>query len=292
LGKGAKMMLEMKKRILTLIKEYMKNGKDIDEEYIVRLIKILVEFRSLENYVNTSRISFDDRLPSVAKFYFEGKGIKINLSELKTEIDDYRGIIGIDELTSLYCSHAITNEVFAHETDHADHLRIIDSERRDQLANILRATYGLSDRDIMSDISMKEKNAIYMNFHSLAPEERLADGYAYDLVCDILRRLNREEAGALNILEASYRFIALDELLESYDESEALFGTEEGDSVGPTFGYFQLMSLKNIEDLSNSLGTLPLKDRFLLGLSLSKQELKTLYGLEDSLEKRISYYKK
>lgn len=280
----------MKKRLLLLIREYVKSGRSLDEDYIINILKILVEFRGLENYINVEKTDFGSLLKVIAKYYFKDKIIKVNMQNLGFEIEDYRSIFERNKKCSAYFPLVVATEILTHETGHAEHMRVIGSDRDDIEASIIRTTYRLSEEDV-GKIVMEERNAIYNHFNSFAPEERLADSHAYGIMADVLKELNRIELGDLGLLEYSYKFLALDNLLAPYDEAEDMFGQDENGCVSPTVSYFHLMGVKDSNVLDSSFRNLPLKDRFLLGLPVSKDELLTLYKLEESVEKRISFYK-
>lgn len=283
-------MNEMKKRLLLLIRDYAKSGREVDENYIVNLLKLLVEFKRLEGYVKIENTKFDSMLSSVAKYYFKEKMVRINPQNLDLEIGEYRKFYERYKKCLAYIPLVVTSEILLHETEHAGHIRVIGSDRDDIESSIIRTTYNLSEEDV-GKIVMEERNAIYNHFNSFAPEERLADSCAYEIIADVLKELNRIELGDLGFLEYSYKFMALDSLLAPYDEAEAMFGQDENGCVSPTISYFNLMDVKDSNVLNSSSKNLPLKDRFLLGLPVSKDELLTLYKLEESVEKRISFYK-
>ncbi len=294
-------MTEMKQQILGLIREYVKSGRELDEDYISRLFHILVSCQRLEKYFKIEDFLYDNTLSSTAQYFIKEKTLKINRNLLSLELEDYIKALAADGIETAYLPFTYLAEILVHESEHAAQIRELDNPNDSVRNRILQTTYKgsefefltleklstLSREEVFLYLAKKkaftERDEVYGSYHSYAPEERLANVQAFDVVADVIRGLNYLDGGKLSQFDYDYRYWALDDLLEPYKEPEDL---------NPTGMYFDLMKLEGPDLSMEAVKSLSFKERFELGLPITPQEFERLEGVKDCLDKRISLYKK
>lgn len=297
-------MVEMRIELLRLIREYIKSSKTIDEDYIIRMIGIITKYRRLEEYVKVNDTIFTFDNDEIASYKIRERCVCVDLDYLLFEAKDYINPLN-GELENLYGIHMAVLEILSHEIEHANQQRIIKLNR-DAKQKILRATYSLIDEskldktdeevDNMSASEralfdrqlqkMVKKVFTYRAFHFLAPEERLADVYAYKQINILLGMANNMEGGRLISLRTLYWYLSLYYLIGPYERISSFAG-EDDSRVSPTIVYFSLMDYDDLATLHNLARKLNPKEAFELGLDLNPKVLKLLQDKRDRLSTKL-----
>lgn len=298
-------MQEMKIEILKLVKEYLKSSKPIDEDYIVRLIGIIVKYRHLSKYLKVDETDFTYDSLTLASYKFRDKKIIFDLAGLTEEAEQYFESFKFDYASYEYAPHIIACETVSHEIEHANQQRFILRPTANVKSRILAASYSSSDFKLLNEQEVNalspqarityelelheniERARIYSCFHDLAPEERLADIWAYKLTIDLLDMIDQESSGLIRPLSDYYKYDSLHFMLNPY---RTVLSVSNGNfNISPTMMYLTLMDYDDILSLLEIDKGLSLKSRFEMGLRLSKKEFDSFRQKEEELERRITF---
>lgn len=260
--------------IADLTDEFIKKNNSIYENYIKELIRIIVLYDGLEDYVKSIII----KKLSCYSIYNVTDGIiycdlKRQLNSFGKETADFYNSASEREINGgkyLYIA-----QMLMHECDHAKQYKKSTSNELDLGTRILRSVYlsylqpdehislcsfhTIGDYiqrllfDVLNDI-------LYNWYYEYAPEDRLADIDSYKKTLEIAKLLG---------LECSYKYhlsMLYDTYLDSYDQEEP-----------PTIYYFMKTRRKELaEELGRLSDSLDFDTRLNLGLSLTKNERKKL----------------
>ncbi len=290
-------MSELKQQVLKLIREYVKSGRQLDEEYIMDLFYLIVRYRRLEEYFKIEDGIFRYGLKGLAGYCQIDKTLTINPNKLAVGIDEAEKVFESYGIPTEYVSFITTIELLIHESEHAMHMKELDSPDGSLRNRILAVAYALIrfesltseelsrlSPEELSQYRQKERTYdLYLEYHDFAPEERLAHLQSYGFVADIIRGLNCLDGGKQAHFEYRYRYWAMERLLENY---EKLY------DLNPTDCYFTLLDCDKLDLSLRRVRSFTLKERFELGVPITRRELKRLEGVKDCLEKRLSLYEK
>lgn len=196
--------------LLELIYNSVSNNKPVDENYIDKIIEIIVNEYSLNDYVKNRKIvnkPWDGRKKiRAAEYGLFSKIITINLQTF-IEVLKYKSRkLGLDSLqAALFITKEITGSI-EHELEHAHQAKKYDYGA-DNLENlIIRGSFnhispfrndsyydelislGYSEKEIHDMLSgIKNKISTLYEFN---PMERLAEYYSQKSIAEILKELN------------------------------------------------------------------------------------------------------
>lgn len=206
----------MEKNILDIIKSYNTFNKPVDDEFIQKIIIILVKKYKLENYVKGVTIT---RLPNIGIYYDPRiKKIIVNISELKyivnKKIKNYK--------ENSFLKYVFTLESIIHQLEYAYQIKFKDEneflgsdlleDAEDFIDNILNL---ICENGLKKSVNLLlETGYNYKKNIKLSPNERIADINTYNLLIQELQDLNDNEVDT--ILNNEYYL----SILRGYEISE------------------------------------------------------------------------
>ena len=200
----------MEVELLKLIYDYSIAGKLADQEYIEKLVEIIVSNRRLDDYVKTigfvNNFEKSNNLISVACYSSLNEKIMVDLESVAIVVDKQRKY---DKLYNTYFEKIMHRNLFVtgillHELEHAyQNKKAEDISDKTIEANIVRACLSVNmmlrdSRFIkhlkesgfsISDINhhVEAMNRIYLHNYIFDPCERLAQVYSNTLIFDAVR---------------------------------------------------------------------------------------------------------
>jgi len=282
----------MESELLRLVYDYSVNRKLIDNEYIEKIIDIVIRYKKIDKYVKVLEILtskdfvIDVDMETIAVYNSFSQKITVFSDMIDRVLNIQNGYERLfNSVEQLFCKNLVIAQLILHELEHADQNRIIDDEKTIE-AKILAFSMGYSNSTILKKLvacgfSNEQlecyktfKYKIYIENYFLAPEERLAQAKSNQEIIKILLLIKKYVP---NLIE----FYKLKEL-----ESMMLgFRIEHGNVVCPTITYFQeagvpFGSIRSfdwyIEDLQQSLVLANTKysfeDRLMYGLPINYEE--------------------
>ena len=276
-----KLILELKKYFI----DAYKNKISLNEDFIYKLGEILVNNLDLSDYVKDIQI------------------INLNGKDLGQYIRS-RKIVTYDLASVIHLLNSVTNlnlsydsrilyyyvsilEFLAHEIEHANQYKKanfndVNLENR-ILANSLMFKGAYSNvlfynevvkifGTMKADDYFKQKFNVYTDNHDLAPEEKLANYYAINLILEILKEYP-DNKDLINFK----KYILLKYLMMGYDKD-----------LSPTDTYLHKLNIDISKDLNKD--DLKLFRRLSLGLKIKEEEYKDLNLMSRRLAKIVYSY--
>lgn len=272
------------KAMIDSIKAY----KDIDNEFISKILEIVTDALRINDYLKGERIvnkpwNRQSKIEA-ARYSYISRIVKINLQTL-LEYSLYRGqILGLNRQEVIYYlySQIISNVV--HELTHAYELKEHEEGKLDIEGLVISSSFsqfmffkdeeyfeklldmGLSEREIYEYVKSLERT--YNATYQYNPLERLAEYNAHNTMAEIFKILGTE-------MRLSY--------YECYMLcSNFLKGYQKG-LVPARFYLSQIDSLSNWERIKTLAMGEDLTSRLSLGLPISKEEYASLEDTTTSL---------
>ncbi len=241
----------MSKELLNLIHYYSSMFKTVDEEYIRKLVKIVISSKLLEDYVKEVEIVKGDHLNKkfsqgreVANYSFASKKISVfyeNLMLYKFQYIYHQEFLNHFEFVIV--KNLIMSQKILHELEHANQhkmmiqndgsleaevLRLsIDPTLGDEFKSLLSITNFLSVIKSLGDFNDKRGENYTQNYF-LAPEERLANIKSHQEILDTFSVMG---GFATNILNYE-KICILENMLQGYIN-------KKGDLISPTVTYLK-----------------------------------------------------
>lgn len=280
-------MQERKIEILKLIKYYATHGKKCDREYIMTLIELITQYRYLEDYINLAKSKLKSfSFKGQYAIYLAKDNIIYAYSHQISKFLKQLHMMFNERFTPIGCEYKLllaVLEIIAHETEHANEKRIIESGEDSLKREILELSMNpikilcppISESELIkrgftsylreSSEIIKKVNMAQKQFYTISPHEVIAEAWADEFSLEILRELTKEYGYELKDLYHYNYCLMLYKNLKHYSTS-----------LCPTFEYFKAMGLlDSLEIPINLKGVgLSLDERMLLGLEISSEELR------------------
>lgn len=260
----------MEKEILDIINEYQHMDKDIDIDFIMRIITLARKYYNLKHYVENTEIRYDTNMPQ-AQYNVIAKEIYVNPEFINKVLfslnDEFKNLKYNKLFRYLY-----TSKILLHEIEHANQHKKI-REQNDIESEILRAEYSVSYDIMQNSTLVKIPKLIYQNklrkkYYDFSPSERLAEHIACEHIEKIANEIQDETSCNLiqhfkywNILRG-YNVGVINNLSNSPTKTYL-------EKINPSYDYSIIANLE--KDISQY-------DKIKFGLEADKKELnKTAY---------------
>lgn len=244
----------MEQEILKLVYDYSKNGKLADRDFILKLITIVVEHKTLNSYIRRLKMcnkpTNEENELHLAEYSMCEKEIVVNLTGLDNYLKICYGKYSemFNNIEKLFYGNLIVSQVILHELEHADQNKKFDSNDMDTETRLikisLREVKLLKDPEALFDVYIKmgltpqevicyfqRKKQLYKEYYDYNPIERLAQIRAYKTITDSICSLKDRLPNLYELEYASY----IKNLLAGYEyDSNGL--------VAPTVRYMTGMN--------------------------------------------------
>ncbi len=278
-----KLILELTKYIL----DAYKGSVPLNEDYVYALGDIIINNLDLNNYVKNIQFrNLDEK--ALGRYVSSKKVINYDLRAVISLLSSVKNInLSYDSKKLYYYISAL--EFLAHELEHANQYKKINKPDIDLENKILTSSLLFKNawnNDLFYNMALEilgkdklknflqDKNKIYMDNWSIAPEEKLANYYAGSLILKILNNFNQYED-----LIKFKRFIFLKYLMDGYDTT-----------LNPTKVYLEKIKANLLTEKEINGEGLTLIRRLSLGLRISDKERNELNNLSVEMPRDVYHY--
>ena len=262
----------MEKELLELLLHYSLNDK-IGDEYIERIVAIVVKYRKLERYVKGIeyvKLSslFKDNI-TLGSYITQTNKIDIDLNAVKAYIDIY------DDLFHQYSKKEkqifkgiLIMQKVLHELEHANQKKLTKDKNYKNSTEVKLLSYAfLADKD-------REK---YIEFYDFNPVERMAEDNSFIICLNIINQKN-DELNKVLLYMMKHRLDILSHAYKkmsdyNYCPTELYLKSNCLDQVWKDFNFYNSNSKLLRENVMNKYN---LNQRLHLGLYLTEKEYKKL----------------
>lgn len=168
-------------KIYDLILRYLTFGKKVDNDFFYELVKIVVDYESLQEYVKY--LSFDETFPG-GVFSFADKSITISKHAIKLYSKKVCDKFQFSKIERDIAEILISTSLILHELEHASQTKLLSSGDNGLESKILSASN--LEYHILSKNEQIDENSIdylrllrwqktYLKYYEFSPEERMAD---------------------------------------------------------------------------------------------------------------------
>lgn len=280
--------------LLKLIYQYSSKRKLVDNNYIDKLIDIIVTQKQLNKYIYKLEIlpygEYREIGRLLANYNPNSKTLRVFnncITDMLKEKDKYR--ILFTDIEQMFYNNLLITQIILHELEHINQRKIIDSEDGIE-AGILKASMlridlekvnellklGCNKEEILvrfqEDIRRKRQN--YKENYYYAPEERLAEIKSYEEIIKVISEIKEFIPNLLDFENTNL----LENMLRGYECQEY----QEGIIMPPTFHYllqsgqslqqFEWFDSEYSKCLEFTKEKYKLKDRMKFGLLIDEDE--------------------
>lgn len=268
----------IKYQLISLIYDYVKNNRVLDQNFINSILDVVINELGLNDYVIDSEIKNvqgkSRKRYLIANYDFYHRIIEVNLQialeRLKKEAKKLR-------LSSIETSYFIAKELAEatlHELEHANQVKKFDVDGNNIESLIIKGAFAHKNiirRDIlfflMNGYSEKELRTRYrivkrgIKFYKYDPLERLADYHALSYIKELLKELNVGDRVMLHTYYEEYK-----NYIRGYELQKE-----------PTkFFLAKVEGLKDWSEIERLSKNCDLNTRLSLGLPITKDEYQDL----------------
>lgn len=285
----------MELEILKLIYDYSKNGKIADEDFINKIIELIVNEKKLDKYLRNvvflnQGIARSDGT-TIAYYDYREKNIAVSLKDMKKALDDNSRITSLfKDFEQIMALNLAITRFMLHELEHANQSKRIFNSLDDSIeTKLLKASTKyykfLSNGDLMEKICFDKAseeeilayasqiNKLYREYYLYNPSERLADIISYKTILNIIRPIENN-VSKLKIFE---RELFLSALLRGYQTlynritcpTETFLSGTNQNEVWSKFDFYDDDDSKLLEKASEQYS---ISKRFNLGLPITNEE--------------------
>lgn len=283
----------LEEELLRVIYDAVANGKELDENFIVQVVEILVCNLGLNDYVRS--ISFEKYGDKSLASYTRNYQIKVFFCSIKRIIEESSGLV-LTPLEKKYNPYCQVTEFLRHEVEHANQVRTLVVQGSNIETRILTAEderNKMRDRELNRIVKypfllyhlalMKRKIGLsldkkkYDKYWGYISSERLANIHAYNLILNLLSRFSKAESSSFPNLERFY----MDSL-----ESIVTFGYDK--TFAPILFYLEkFKQYGDWLDILKMSENLELEDRLALGLKVTPLELESFEKNKEKVMAKI-----
>ena len=265
----------MEEKIYKLAYDYAINKKIVDEEYIDKVMDIVVDKWELnddiEELVFFNAIEFSNNKVMVLGYDFVRKKVYVDVEKLKDYANNSAVMLSdLPDLEKYLFYNLFMTEAIIHELIHARQHKMLSSGCNNSIeARLVKAsipvTYGLDKTNSINPTN-EENRKIYLENYDIAPFERFAVLGSCKTIKDVVPS-NKDELFRLRFL------------LDHYYSFRQLSGYKQDNNqaMSPTHLY---LSRTNQLQLWNEIKdeVLSLDDKLYLGLELTNEEHKEAFS--------------
>ncbi len=270
----------MEIEILKLIRTYIAEHREPDEEYIRTLFEIIVSQRKLEDYIDCNRIKMtrtanDENVASYLKG--EGKvGIQISWPLIKHLIHTLKGDLGCEfkDIERRYLILLAVAEIVYEETEFAAQEKALDSKDDSIKTRIIASSIDALSLKIRRPENMNILEKIAHSIHVTAQKRKIENKYTSLLDFAPGQRMADIETinSSLVLLRSMYAHEDSDfKLLYAYEEGRKMNMTLHAyhTTLSPTMHYFANMGYSFERSNPFDGETITLDERMFLGLDIN-----------------------
>ena len=294
----------MELEILRLVYDYSVKGKLVDQQFLDKLVEIIVTKRSLNDYVKDAKIS---QLPSkisenaCASYSLIDKKIQLYIPAINNVLEHESNFdVLFEEHEKILFRNFIITQSILHELEHAyQYKKAKDKNNQSIEKKIISAclivNLTLSDPNIQSRkifdmmnideylnllIHLKNNRELNKKYYRINPVERLAQVYSYITVVNSLKPIK-------DVIPSLYEF----ENACLYEQMIRMYPESWQNGVCPTQVFFYSMGQQkswdklgiigetNSEIIENACSKLDVFDRLTLGLPVRESEYDGMHDL-------------
>lgn len=284
------MIEKMYMEIIELLYKYMKDNKEIDNDFAETVVNIATRYLELEYYVRSIDIvnapsNYSNRTPS-GVYSRDSKMIRFYL---QATVDFWKNIsykIYANDIEKKLLVYLTIIKNLLHEVEHANQSKKVDASTNDIETYLLKLSIMPTEASIsklcesifFKDSGLSEdrminaynfiKSLLYMRLYQFAPEERLAEYYAYNAIFHILDLLNIKLLAGSQ-LNTNFPYVSqlqrtfyYDSLLQGYDKV-----------ASPTKYYLEQIGNTDFEIIDSKSQNLSMERKLSLGLEVDEDYL-------------------
>lgn len=276
-----KLLLELKKYFITSYQ----NKVPINANFIQELGRIFITNLNLDNYIKEIQVKNLNN-KDLGQYIRSRNIVTYDLARVIHLLNSVKDLNLSSDSKDLYYYVSVL-EFLAHEIEHANQYKKIYSKENSLENKIL--THSLMFKESFSnevfyrmavnifgetkiDTYFNQKFNAYINNHDLAPEEKLANYYAINLILEILKEFPHHK-DLINFK----KYILLKYLMLGYDIT-----------LSPTTTYLNKLNIYTSNEFNED--NLSLARRLSLGLKISPDEREKLNLITKRLAKNVYHY--
>ena len=267
----------MELKLLRIIYDYTKQRKIIDRKFLDKFIEIVVNYKSLDDYVKF--VTFSEEIQSkdsgtiLASYNHLLKRIRVNYYSIVEYLENFENkYCYFSDFENLFLKNLEIVQLILHELEHANQFNKCENS----------STY---ESMLLRESLFCSNNNLYKSAYNYAPEERLANIISYREIINILNYIKELVPNLLNF--ENYKL--LDYAINDYQIIDS-------NIIPPTIYYFFIgnmnESLRRL-GLINSDGTIKqnienefdYEKRLTYGLSISNYEFHSLHNQVNSMNR-------
>lgn len=196
-------------KLLKLLFDYSRQGKIIDQDYMDKLVEIVVTEEGLDNYVRKAKIVADELQKSnrtsdriaLAEYNSLYKMISLyanNINRILEHYEQYLPLFTPGE--QLFFQNITISQIILHELEHANQERMIEEDYKKE--SLETTILSLSEKKVrpwhiekllesgypphLIAVYLKAKESHYKENYMMAPQERLAEIKSQQQILDML----------------------------------------------------------------------------------------------------------
>lgn len=283
----------MELEIINLVLDYSVNGIIADANFINKVIEIVVNGKSIGEYVHT--VGFTDKLDNgvLATYNFSKRRILIGYEFIPAFIEEYNRCDNLfTKLEQIMLRNLVITQIILHELEHASQNKKVDNVLDDSIeTKLLRVSLTLqriinnpnfSERLLDGSISLEEFSAfVFQNvqlsekYYQLDPLERLAQINSFKTLLSSIYLVKDDVPNLYKFEYASLVGAMLDGYKESFKEgscpTEVYLSKTGHEKMWREFDFYDSKFKRLLNNVSDEYS---LDMRLSLGLPISKSEFK------------------
>ncbi len=279
----------IKYRLISLIYDYVKNNRVLDQNFINSILDVVINELELNDYIIDSKIinvpGKSRKRYLMANYDFYSRIIEINLQVALERLKEEAKKLRLSSIETSYFIAKELAEAILHESEHVHQVKEYDRDGNNLESLIIKRAFahktiirsdillllmnGYSEKELLTRYKTIKRGIKYYKYD---PLERLADYHALNYIKEILKELNVGNRIMLHTYCEEYKNYIRGYKLQK--EPTKFFLAKVGG-----FDYWQ-----EIERLSTDCD---LKTRLSLGLSITKDEYQELENRTRRLRKAL-----
>jgi hypothetical protein len=279
----------IKYRLISLIYDYVKNNRVLDQNFINSILDVVIYELELNDYIIDSKIinvpGKSRKRYLMANYDFYSRIIEVNLQVALERLKEEAKKLRLSSIETSYFIAKELAEAILHELEHAHQVKEYDRDGNNLESLIIKRAFahktiirsdillllmnGYSEKELLTRYKTIKRGIKYYKYD---PLERLADYHALNYIKEILKELNVGDRIMLHTYCEEYKNYIRGYKLQK--EPTKFFLAKVGG-----FEYWQ-----EIERLSTDCD---LKTRLSLGLSITKDEYQELENRTRRLRKAL-----
>lgn len=279
----------IKYRLISLIYDYVKNNRVLDQNFINSILDVVIYELELNDYIIDSKIinvpGKSRKRYLMANYDFYSRIIEVNLQVALERLKEEAKKLRLSSIETSYFIAKELAEAILHESEHAHQVKEYDRDGNNLESLIIKRAFahktiirsdillllmnGYSEKELLTRYKTIKRGIKYYKYD---PLERLADYHALNYIKEILKELNVGDRIMLHTYCEEYKNYIRGYKLQK--EPTKFFLAKVGG-----FDYWQ-----EIERLSTDCD---LKTRLSLGLSITKDEYQELENRTRRLRKAL-----